>query len=147
MRTPQNRQALVVNRMNHRTGPAAERPRTMSILRFSVWSTCSSSLAGTELLELRRHPRQLTGRLLRVGRTLGGVLRGLATAVMFWAISAVPLAASPMLRLISLVVAVCSSTALAMVFEMSLIWLMIVPICSIASTAPWCRPGSPRSSG
>ena len=44
-----------------------------------------------------------------------------ATPTMFWAISVLPLAASPTLREISLVVAVCSSTALAMVFEMSLI--------------------------
>ena len=59
-----------------------------------------------------------------------------ATPVMFWAISVLPRAASATLRLISLVVAVCSSTALAMVFWMSLIWLMIVPIWPMASTAP-----------
>jgi hypothetical protein len=35
---------------------------------------------------------------------------------MFWAISLLPLAASPTFRLISAVVAVCSSTALAIVF-------------------------------
>ena len=39
-----------------------------------------------------------------------------ATTVMFWAISVLPLAASVTLRLISPVVAVCSSTALAIVF-------------------------------
>src|SRR6516165_8143447 len=54
----------------------------------------------------------------------------------FWAISLLPLAASPTLRLISPVVAVCSSTALAMVFWISLIWLMILPIWAMASTAP-----------
>ena len=59
-----------------------------------------------------------------------------ATPVMFWAISLLPLAASATLRLISLVVAVCSSTALAIVFWMSLIWLMILPIWPMASTAP-----------
>ena len=63
-----------------------------------------------------------------------------ATPVMFWAISLLPLAASAMLRLISSVVAVCSSTALAMVFWMSLIWLMILPIWAIASTAPLVSP-------
>jgi hypothetical protein len=51
-----------------------------------------------------------------------------ATPVMFWAISLLPCAASATLRLISPVVAVCSSTALAIVFWMSLIWLMILPI-------------------
>ena len=45
-----------------------------------------------------------------------------ATAVMFWAISELPWAASAMLRAISLVVAVCSSTAQAMVLWKSLIW-------------------------
>ena len=59
-----------------------------------------------------------------------------ATDVMFWAISELPLAASVTLRPISLVVAVCSSTALAIVFEMSLIWLMISPIWPMAWTAP-----------
>src|SRR5262249_50843299 len=59
-----------------------------------------------------------------------------ATPVMFWAISLLPCAASPTLRLISPVVAVCSSTALAMVFCRSLIWLMILPIWPMASTAP-----------
>ena len=54
---------------------------------------------------------------------------------MFWAISPLPLAASATLRLISLVVAVCSSTALAIVLEMSLIWLMTPLICWMASTA------------
>ena len=63
-----------------------------------------------------------------------------ATAVMFWAISLLPRAASPTLRLISPVVAVCSSTAPAIVFWMSLIWLMILPICAIASTAPFVSP-------
>src|SRR4051812_33210199 len=58
-----------------------------------------------------------------------------ATPVMFAAISELPLAASATLRAISLVVAVCSSTALAMVLEMSLIWLMISLICPIAPTA------------
>src|SRR6516162_9427329 len=60
---------------------------------------------------------------------------------MFWAISLLPRAASATLRLISPVVAVCSSTAPAIVFWMSLIWLMILPIWAMASTAllvsPW----------
>src|SRR5262249_26984953 len=51
-----------------------------------------------------------------------------ATPVIFWAISLQALAAYATLRLISAVVAVCSSTALAIVFWMSLIWLMILPI-------------------
>src|SRR5215510_10422153 len=59
---------------------------------------------------------------------------------MFWAISLLPLAASATLRLISPVVAVCSSTALAIVFWMSLIWLMILPIWAMASTAPLVSP-------
>jgi hypothetical protein len=46
------------------------------------------------------------------------------------------LAASLTLRPISLVVAVCSSTALAIVLEMSLIWLITAPICPMAETAP-----------
>ena len=55
---------------------------------------------------------------------------------MFCAISAVPLAASLTLRLISEAVAVCSSTALAMVVEMSLIWAITSPIFWIDSIAP-----------
>ena len=47
---------------------------------------------------------------------------------MFCVISALPFAASVTLRRDPLVVAVCSSTALAMVFEMSAIWLMMSPI-------------------
>jgi hypothetical protein len=63
-----------------------------------------------------------------------------ATPETFWAISLLPWAASATLRLISPVVAVCSSTAEAMVFWMSLIWLMILPICPMASTAPFVSP-------
>ncbi len=63
-----------------------------------------------------------------------------ATPPMFLAMSPTPLAASVTLRPISLVVTVCSSTAEAMLLEMSLIWLMIVPISSIASTAPLVSP-------
>ena len=48
---------------------------------------------------------------------------------MFLVISDEPLAASLTLRDISLVVAFCSSTAVAMVLEMSLIWLMTSAIC------------------
>src|SRR5262249_29344893 len=59
---------------------------------------------------------------------------------MFWAISLLPWAASATFRLISPVVAVRSSTALAIVFWMSLIWLMIFPIWAMASTAPLESP-------
>jgi len=45
-----------------------------------------------------------------------------------------PVAASLVLRVISWVVALCSSTAAAMVAEMSLIWLMTPLIVPIAST-------------
>jgi len=55
-----------------------------------------------------------------------------ATPVMLCAISALPRAASVTFLVISLVVAVCSSTALAMVFEMSLIWWMTSAIWPIA---------------
>lgn len=58
------------------------------------------------------------------------------TPVMFVAISVEPPAASCTDRDISLVVAVCSSTALAMVSWKSLIDPMISPIRPIASTAP-----------
>src|SRR5205807_145750 len=51
-----------------------------------------------------------------------------ATPVMFWAIPLLTWAASATLRLISLVVAVCSSTALAIVFCRALIWWMILAI-------------------
>ena len=47
-----------------------------------------------------------------------------------------PLAASATLRVISLVVALCSSTAVAIVPEMSLTWLMTAVMLPIASTAP-----------
>ena len=56
---------------------------------------------------------------------------------MLLAISELPLAVSEMLREISLVVPVCSSTALAMVFWMSLMRPMTVVISSIACTAPF----------
>ena len=55
---------------------------------------------------------------------------------MFCVISLEPLAASVTFRDISLVVALCSSTAVAMVLEMSLIWLMTAPMVAMASTAP-----------
>ena len=55
---------------------------------------------------------------------------------MFCVISVEPLAASVTFRDISLVVALCSSTAVAMVLEMSLIWLMTAPMVAMASTAP-----------
>ena len=51
-----------------------------------------------------------------------------ATDTIFSTICELPLAASPTLREISLVVAVCSSTALAIVLEMSFSWLMMVVI-------------------
>ena len=63
-----------------------------------------------------------------------------ATPPMFLAISLTPWAASFTLRPISLVVAVCSSTAEAMLLEISLIWLMMVVISSIAVTAPLVTP-------
>lgn len=58
-----------------------------------------------------------------------------ATPSMWCVISLDPLAASLMLRVISLVVALCSSTAVAMVAEMSLIWLMTPLTAAMASTA------------
>ena len=63
-----------------------------------------------------------------------------ATPVILRVISVVPLAASDTLRPISLVVAVCSSTAEAMVFETSLIWLIIELISPIANTAALLSP-------
>ena len=63
-----------------------------------------------------------------------------ATPVILRAISLVPLAASDTLRPISLVVAVCSSTAEAMVLETSLIWLIIELISAIAATAALLSP-------
>ena len=60
----------------------------------------------------------------------------MATPEMFDAISPEPVAASETLRLISLVVAVCSSTAEAMVVWMSLIRPMTAEIWPMASTAP-----------
>jgi hypothetical protein len=62
-----------------------------------------------------------------------------ATAEMLRAISVLPPAASARLRPISLVVVVCSSTALAMVCWYSWIWAMMVWIWPMASTAP-CVP-------
>ena len=59
-----------------------------------------------------------------------------ATPEMFLVISPEPLAASPTFRAISLVVAFCSSTAVAMVLEMSLTCLITLLICAMASTAP-----------
>jgi len=47
------------------------------------------------------------------------------------------LAASATLRVISLVVALCCSTAVAMVPEMSLIWVITPLMVPMASTAPW----------
>ena len=58
-----------------------------------------------------------------------------ATPVMFSAICVEPVAASLMLRLISLVVEVCSSTAEAIIVEYPLIFSMTSTICRIASTA------------
>ena len=58
-----------------------------------------------------------------------------ATPEMFLAISLAPRAASATLRDISLVVASCSSTAVAMVLDMSLILVMILLTVAIASTA------------
>ena len=58
------------------------------------------------------------------------------TPVMLLAISVVPPAASCTERDISLVVAVCSSTAAAMVPWESLIWPMIAEISLMARTAP-----------
>ena len=49
---------------------------------------------------------------------------------MFLVISPEPRAASVTLRAISLVVAFCSSTAVAMVLEISFTWLMIALICA-----------------
>jgi len=59
-----------------------------------------------------------------------------ATPVMFWATSPAPVAASLTLRFVSPVVAVCSSTAEAIVVWKSLIRAMTRLICSIAVTAP-----------
>ena len=92
--------------------------------------------------------RRDRGRQLRRGSAGGRVWAAWATPVMFCAISLAPLAASATLRLISLVVAVCSSTALAIVFWMSLIWSMIVAdLRRWPRPRRWCRPGSPRSCG
>ena len=58
-----------------------------------------------------------------------------ATPVMLPVISALPCAASLTLRAISFVVAFCSSTAVAIELEISLIWLITPLIDAIASTA------------
>lgn len=58
-----------------------------------------------------------------------------ATPWMFCEISPEPLAASCTLRDISFVVALCSSTAVAMVLEISLIWWMMPVLLPIESTA------------
>ena len=71
---------------------------------------------------------QLLRRLLRVVGAARRALRRLGYARDVLVISPLPFAASVTLRDISLVVAVCSSTAVAMVLEMSLIWLMTSPI-------------------
>ena len=60
-----------------------------------------------------------------------------ATASMFSAIWLAEDAASDTLRFISVVVAVCSSTAAAMVLCESLIRAMIELISPMARTAPW----------
>ena len=106
-------------------------------LRNRAWRP-SQTRRNAQSLNCRPAVELLAGFSRRHGQLVGGlwvllapsvVLRAAwATPVMFWAISLLPLAASATLRQISLVVAVCSSTALAMVFWMSLIWLMILPI-------------------
>ena len=58
-----------------------------------------------------------------------------ATPEMLPAMSELPLATSVTLRAISLVVAVCSSTALAMLFWISWIWVMMEVIVAMAATA------------
>ena len=58
-----------------------------------------------------------------------------ATPEMLLLISPLPWAASLTLRDISLVVAFCSSTAVAIVLDMSLTWLITALIVAIASTA------------
>ncbi len=63
-------------------------------------------------------------------------MAALATPVMLFAISELPLAVSEILRAISLVVAVCSSTAVAIVFWISLMRAITPVMLSIASTAP-----------
>ena len=55
---------------------------------------------------------------------------------MFCVISVEPLAASATFRVISFVVALCSSTAVAIVPEMSFTWLITALMVPIASTAP-----------
>ena len=100
---------------------------------------------GHQLLQLGGHlpPRQRPGcwSLCRCAPRPGH-------AVIFGDLIELPLAASATFRPISLVVTVCSSTADAMVFEMSLIWLMISLISrDRRRPRPWYRPESPRSSG
>lgn len=67
-----------------------------------------------------------------------------ATPEMLLAISPVPVDASPTWRLISCVVAVCSSTAAAIVFWWSFMVVTMSPISRIAVTAPvvsaWMEP-------
>jgi hypothetical protein len=60
-----------------------------------------------------------------------------ARPVMLSAIPAEPVATSATLRLISTVVAVCSSTAAAIPVWVSLIWAMIPLIWAMATTAAW----------
>src|SRR5215472_15772295 len=63
-------------------------------------------------------------------------LAAVATEVMFSATWRPPCAASVTFRAISLVTAVCSSTALAIVLEISLIWVITWLIWAMACTAP-----------
>jgi hypothetical protein len=76
--------------------------------RIAAGFIASSGAGGAKLF--RRDFGELLENLAGRGRAAW------ATPVMFWAISLLPLAASPTLRPISLVVAVCSSTAPAIVF-------------------------------
>ena len=69
------------------------------------------------------------------------------TSVMLEETSCVPVAACWMLRDISCVAAPCSSTAAAMVEEISDIRPMVAPISLIAATDPGSRPECPISAG
>jgi hypothetical protein len=84
-----------------------------------------------EAAQLCRYIGQVLSRFLRLLRVYEVPSAASATPPMVAEMLPAPVAASLALRVISLVVALCSSTAAAMVAEMSLIWLitpLIVPI-------------------
>src|SRR6266700_7014688 len=105
-------------------------------VRKSVWLSFPKSNCRTKACKVEASRASSPAALLVYSAPSVVLLAAVATPVMLRAISWLPLATSLTLRLISLVVAVCSSTAVAMVFWMSLIWAMIWLISVMPSIAP-----------